>query len=79
MVREKQPHMVIISCAVEEVAQEARHLVERLKTLRNEPDMRQFTIGLGGGFINQHPDYVREIGADFTARDARELLTLLDN
>jgi methanogenic corrinoid protein MtbC1 len=79
MVREKQPHMVIISCAVEEVAEEARRLVERLKALRNEPDMRQFIIGLGGGFINRNPDFVREVGADFTARDARELLALLEN
>jgi MerR family transcriptional regulator, light-induced transcriptional regulator len=52
-----------------------RSLVNTIKSISGNPDIR---ILLGGRFINEHPDLVRECGADGTAIDAMSALALAE-
>jgi methanogenic corrinoid protein MtbC1 len=52
-----------------------RSLVHTIKSISSNPDIR---ILVGGRFINEHPDLVRECGADGTAIDAMSALALAD-
>jgi methanogenic corrinoid protein MtbC1 len=72
LVRRKEPDLVLVSCPTANLAEEARGLLEELRRMRRVSD-RPFLIGVGGSYVNACPRYASEVGADFTAPDARAL------
>lgn len=72
MVRQEKPHVIFVSCMVEENAPVVRQLFHDLRQLR-EQENQHFALCVGGLYVNLHPDFVHEVGADFTAPHLRAL------
>ena len=77
LVRRKAPELVLVSCTTAELAEATGALVYALREQRRL-DGRPFVVGLGGRHINACPRFAADAGADFTARDARSLVYIVD-
>jgi methanogenic corrinoid protein MtbC1 len=77
IVEATRPDAVMISCAIEEDVREAIRLAGRLRVLRESGDLA-FKIGIGGRYMEKHPQFITQAGADFTACDLRDLMAVLN-
>ncbi len=76
MARAKDPHAILLSCAVPQNLAKAEETVGRLRGAASAAST--MAIGLGGGCVNDDADAAARVGADFTARDACELVDVLE-
>lgn len=70
-VRRRSPDIVGLSVSVDERLDDLRHLVSDIRKSCGNPNL---VVMVGGRCFNDHPEYVRLVGADFTAVDGREAI-----
>ena len=76
MVRNVNPHLVVVSCAQEEQEAELRNLLLQLQTLQASPESA-FRVAVGGYTINHHPEHSLTLPADFFPEDLVHFLSEL--
>ncbi len=79
-ITQTHPHIVLISCMLEEHWEEARRVLDRLATLQRETTDRKFLVLVGGLYLNKHPEILPTLPIGLFASDLTSLrLTLLEH
>lgn len=71
----RPPHLVAISCSLEDQFAEARRLVLGLDALRQSAQSAAMAISLGGAYVNGNPSVVDGLPVDFTSTDLSSFLS----
>ena len=77
MAQVMKPDLVIISCAMDEQAEAAHDLLNRLADLRSQMSEPVFQIAAGGHYFLEHEENLAQWPVDFTATDMRRFLELI--
>ncbi len=79
MVLNREPDIVFISCMLETHVEDTKVLISRLRDLQNRDTNVRPLIGVGGVWINHHPDHFDAFQADFTAPDLRSVISTVES
>lgn len=74
LVAARRPHLVAVSCALAEHAEEAGALIRRVRAMREGEASNRLRTAVGGRYVNENPGFAEACGADLAASDARGAL-----
>ncbi|RYG31821.1 cobalamin B12-binding domain-containing protein [bacterium] len=75
-VETRKPDLVLLSCHAVRSLDGTLEMIRALGSYRRTlPSGKTFLIGVGGGFVRNHPEYFRDAGADFQSEDLRSFAT----
>jgi methanogenic corrinoid protein MtbC1/predicted transcriptional regulator len=72
-ITQARPHLVLISCMLEEQWEETRRVLDRLATLLKETPEQKFLVLVGGLYLNEHPELLPTLPIGLFATDLTSL------